>query len=214
MAISRITTQDATGTNAGTSVSATYAVTPTSGNLLVAIIQDNGAGISTTITGWIQAVTDSSSGTAEAYIFYRIANGTESTTVTANNSGATLMNIAIYEYRGLSTSLVLDKTVSNTGGAGSSVSTGTTPTTTASNELLVAGVGVFGVTATSPSWTNSFNAISTVTLGTNVTFTADRIVSHTGAYETTLSFTGIANNETALLATFRATTSGFLFLFQ
>lgn len=207
MAISRIASQDATGTSSTTSVSATYAATPTSGNLLIAVVLDNGANAgTTTITGWTVANSTSSSSSAESWVFYKVSNGSESTTVTANNSDASSMIIAIFEYTGIS-SPVLDQTNSGSSAiGGTSINTGTTSTTTAANELLFVEGAIFGVAATSPSWNNSFSLITSTdnNTGLQALFTGQQIVAATGAYNSTVSFTGVASNANAIIVTFKA----------
>ncbi len=206
MAISRLTGQDATGTSSTTSVNATYASTPTSGNLLIAVVGDNGANAgTTTITGWTRAITVASSTSNEGSIFYKVSNGAESTTVTANNSDAGNMEIAIYEYTGF-TSPVLDKT-SVGSGSGTTCGVGTTATTTDPNELLIVGAVGAGGAVTSPSWSNSYSLRNSVTNVTRETITGDQIVAATSAYTSTVTWTGAVSTAAGIQATFKSTAS-------
>lgn len=204
MAISRLTGQDATGTSGTTSVSATYVSTPTAGNLLIAALYDNAGTLGATITGWSLANSVQSSTSPESYVFYKVANGTESTTVTANSAGSTIMDLGIYEYTGFTGIPTLDKTAFGSGNLGvTSVNTGTTATTTAVNELLFVEGATPGVVATAPSWSNSFVLISTISGTLSALFTGQLIVAATGAYTSTVSFTGASNFPNAIIATFK-----------
>lgn len=203
MAISRLTGQDATGTSLTTSVSAIYASTPTLNNLLIAIVASNNDGNLDTIAGWTLAIESSGSPASDISILYKVSNGAESTTVTANNTGASLMELAIFEYSGLATSSVLDKTATGNG-VGTTVSTGTTATTTIADELLIVGVGSSSL-QTATSWSNSFTTRQVI--GTvNTLLCSDRIVSATGAYETTLTG-GNVTTMGACIATFKTPSS-------
>jgi len=101
MAIERIVSQDASGTNAGATVSATYAASPTKGNLLVAFVMSVKGPGTNTLTGWtnIQETTWNTSAHS-ATCFAKISDGTESATVTATAAAATNMRIAIFELSG------------------------------------------------------------------------------------------------------------------
>lgn len=211
MAISRLAGQDATGTTvSGSSVSATYASTPTAGNTLIAVVGDSdGAGQATAISGWT-AVTPrgAASGSNEVTIFFKAATGSESKTVTATTSAAITSNIAIYEYNGLALSSVLDKSTAG-GGIGSPQSTGTTATTTVANELIIVAGFTTGAVATFTSWSNGFalrNAVSNTTFDL---FTGDQIVSAKSAYSSSLAVSGGISFMSTVIATFKASsTSG------
>lgn len=205
MAISRLIGQDATGTSSTTSVTATYPGATTANNLLIAVCGDNdGNGGTQTLTGWTEAIGFQNTSGSDCHIFYKVAVGNE-TTVTVSNSGAALMRLAIYEYTGNATSTPSDKTA----GSGSTIGattcpTGTTASTTVADELLIAGALIGGVAASSPSWSNSFNTRDTVASSTINLFTADKIVSATGTYTTTVTYTGASSGATGVIATFKA----------
>lgn len=209
MAISRIASQDAQGTStAASSVSATYAATPTANNLLIAIVGDSdGSNNATAISGWSKAVQGNVSTANEVTVFYKVATGAESTTVTATTSATVNADMAIHEYSGLATSSPLDKTA-NAGSSlpTSSTGTGTTPTTTVVSELLIVAGFCSGIPSFT-SWSNSFNLRDTVSQTADTLFTGDQIVSATGAYTSTLTITTTAVIST-LIATFKAKTVG------
>ena len=139
----------ATVTN-DTSVSATFAATPTSGNLLIAVV---GAFDNVTIngiSGWNVAINQS--GTPGLAIFYRVSDGTEGTVTGTTTTSTGALGIHIYEYSGTQT--VLDQTNSNTGSSGTP-STGSISTTEA-DELLFAAFAADGNTNFSnASWSDA-----------------------------------------------------------
>ncbi len=208
MAITRLTGQDATGTSSvSTSVSASYASTPTANNLLIAIVGDNdGNDNATAISGWTKVLpVGNASGTNEVAIFYKVATGAESTTVTATTSAGTTSCMAIYEYSGLVTTSVLDKNTAG-GSIGSPQSTGTTATTTVANELIIVAGFTTGAAPTFTSWSNSFNLRNSVVTTTFGLFTGDQIVSATGAYSSSLAVSGGIAFMGTVIATFKGST--------
>ena len=110
----------------------------------------------------------------------------------------------MYEIEG---EIELDKTAQTDSGTGQSNtrSSGTTATTTAANELLIAMVTIRHGTQT-PSWDNSFVSRANLTTGggqNNATLDiADRAVTSTGAYETTASWAD-SNENNGCIATFK-----------
>lgn len=214
MAITRIPSQDATGTSsATTSVSATYAVTPTLNNLLIAVVGDSdGLNNATAIAGWTLFNNISLGTNSDLSIFYKISTGAESTTVTATTTGGTTACMAIYEYSGLQTSSVADRTASGTNFSSATVSTGTTAATTVADELLMVAGCINGAGVTFSSWSNSFNLRNSLNSGTIFLFTGDRIVAATSAYTSTLTVGGSPTNMTGMIDTFKGLTvvpSGF-----
>lgn len=208
MAISRLPGQDATGTSSTTSVTATYPGATTANNLLIAVCGDNDGNTGTqTLAGWTEAISFQQSSGTDCHIFFKIAAGSE-TSVTVSNANAASMRLAIYEYTGNVTASTLDKTAGSGSNLGATTCpTGTTATTTVADELCIVGALVGGVAASSPSWNNSFNARDTVASGLINLFTADRIVSATGAYTTTVTYTGASSGATGVIATFKAAAS-------
>lgn len=207
MAIARLASQDATGTSlAATSVSATYAATPTAKNLLIAIVGDNdGSNNATTIAGWNQiSPFGNINNSTEVKIFWRVATGAESTTVTATTGTGITTCMAIHEYSGLATSNTFDVTAN--GGATlatSTISTGTTATTTIVNELVLTAAFTVGL-PTFSSWSNGVSLLDTVVNTTvNTLFTGQNIISLTGTQTSTITFTGTTTGST-MIATFKA----------
>lgn len=124
-------------------------------------------------------------------------------------SGST---ITIFEYEGIDTVSPLDQTASNADGTGTLTicSTGTTPSTTMADELVIAGMGLNGTSGGwGNTWSNGFTQQSTVVSTVSnddqrsASSTADRIVVATGGYETTDSWTTTRNCQAAIV-TFQA----------
>jgi hypothetical protein len=171
-----------------TSVSASFSAAPTANHLLVAIV---GTDISVTINtpgGWSAAMNQR--GAPGQAIFYKVAGGSESNTVTVTVSSGTQLGLQIYEYSGVATTSPLDQTASSTGSS-NSPSSGSV-TTTGANDLLIAGVVIQANTSFS-NWTNSFNEESDFnnTGGSpkRSYAGADRIVTATGTNSTTATTT-------------------------
>lgn len=197
MAISRITAQDASGTGT-TSATATYAAIPTNRNLLIAVVGSNdGVNPSATIPGWT-FVNSGSVGTAiDCSIFYKIATASELTVVTATQSTASIIDIAIYEYTGIYTT-TKDR-VSSSSSTGLAVSTGTTLVTRISNDLIIAGVMWPSVAQTLTSWSASFTP--RLSVGTHL-FTADLVATVTNAYASTCTVTGTSAAAVGVIVAF------------
>lgn len=200
MAIARISAQDASATGTNGAV-ATYPTTATNNNLLVAIgVSDTGAG-TMAIAGFTQVLNNFTSGN-QISIFYKVSAGTETTITMTDDGGSTVNALAIFEYSGLSTT-PLDKFASAGDNITStlSVASGTTATTTNSDELLIAAAFWENALQTFSSATNSFTNILNV--GSRL-FVVERIVASTGAYSTTITVTGTAGSALGAIATFAA----------
>ncbi len=142
-------------------------------------------------------------------IAYKIAGAAEGTDVTVSVSASDDQTITIFEYSGIDTVSPLDQTAANAG-TPTSCSTGTTPTTSTADELLIAGVGLNGTSGGwANTWSNGFTQQSTVVSTVSIdnqksaSSTADRIVVATGAYETTESWTTGRSCQAAIV-TFQA----------
>jgi hypothetical protein len=144
------------------------------------------------------------SGAPGQAIFYKVAGGSESSTVTVTVSSGTQMGLQIYEYSGVATTSPLDQTASSTGSS-DSPSSGSV-TTTGANELLIAGVVIQASTSFS-DWTNFFNEESDFkNIGGSPKRSyagADRIVTATGTYSTTAT-AGATASWRAQIAAFKA----------
>ena len=176
--------QKTTGGGTASSFSATFAATPTAGNLLIAVAGTRINGTMTAPAGWSTAINQTATPAPQAAIFYKLAGASEPTTVTVTTDATGNGNgIHLYEYRCVTT---LDL-VSSATGSSKSVSSGSV-TTTQPNSLLIAGlVARQGVSLT--SWTNGFTEQNDFTQGAGGAVTVfaagDRIVSSAGTYSTT-----------------------------
>ncbi len=145
--------------------------------------------------GWTQAVALVDSGSTFT-IGYKIAGAAEGTGVTVSVSANDRQTLTIFEYSGIDTVSPLDQTASNRTNNTTSCSTGTTATTSAAEELVIGAIGLQGSSGGwADTWTNSFTQQTTVESsggGNNshsASSTADRVVSATGTFETTESWT-------------------------
>ena len=193
------------------SITASFGSAPTQDNLLVLVHHYRNTATVTLPAGWAQAVLEQNSG-SKITIAYKIAGAAEASDVTVSVSSSDDQTITIFEYDGIDTVSPLDQTASNSVGTGNpnSCSTGTTPTTTTADELVIAGVGLNGTSGGwGNTWTNGFTqqstVVSTVTpqdQNKSASSTADNIVSATGTFETTESWT-TGRKCQAAIATFR-----------
>jgi hypothetical protein len=119
MAIARVTSTDS-GQRANVAKATTYALTitaPSSGNVLVLCVENDTNATLATPSGWTQAVTYND--TTEVHLYYRVADGTEGTTINLSVSGgATHWCVWYGEYSGVSTSTPLATTTISEVGAG------------------------------------------------------------------------------------------------
>lgn len=139
MAITRINSQDTIASASASSVTAVYAQSTISGDLLVAITMSNGS-TTTLNAGWTKLVNNhmlNSGSTDNNCIFYKIADGSERM-VTATTAGANISVIDLFEYTGVSSLAFLDGTASGQS-VNSSVVTYTTPSivTTQKGDLIL-----------------------------------------------------------------------------
>lgn len=150
MAISRLTGQDNKGASTTASVAVSYPGATTSGNLLIATAYNNNSS-TPAISGWTGTTTGINSNTAHMGVFYKIADGTE-TSITATATSATIMRLHLYEYTGNANPASLDValTANGTTTGGTSWATSSITTTDAA-DLIFATVGLNG-DSTSPSW--------------------------------------------------------------
>lgn len=157
----RISSQDASGTSSGASVSATYAATPTKGNVLVAGVFCNKPKATASISGWTLLGANECTAQTSALsggVWYKVADGTESTTVTATATGANVMRIFITEYSGIATGHVESANLSgfrdNVAAATSSTEQGGTAwsSTAGNGPNLVISLIIWGVGTSAPSY--------------------------------------------------------------
>jgi hypothetical protein len=141
----------------------------TAGNCLIVCVGSFNPTTPATISGitlggvadHFAAAVSNSSQTSAAFIWCdpNCAGGQTAIVISGSNLavGSGSGGVVIYEVSGLATSLVVDKTNSSSGGAGSSFTSGTTAITTVANEFW-AGIGVAsngGVTGPSSPWNNT-----------------------------------------------------------
>lgn len=203
MAISRLTGQDAKGLGATGTASATYAATPTQGNLLVATAFSNSASDALAISGFTKAASHQRGTSQTIALFYKLAGAGESTTVTVTG-GNTTTRIHIYEYTGNANPVALDGTNQGVGTNGTSWLSPSVSTTNTSDLVFIAMAS--SIIITGPSFDSSFNlrqADASIRL-----FDADRIVSSTGSYSSTASWTTNSVTQGVIVAFKAATITG------
>lgn len=193
-----------TGTSSAT---ATFASAPTEGRLLIARAKGTGASGAGSITGWTAAVSvqyGPSSGWIT--ILFKIAGPGESSNVTVTFPGATATALEIEEWSNTDTWAGLDQSTSTPTSSTTSKSSGTTGTTTEADELCIT-FAAMASAVTSPSWNNSFSLDFSEPSGAIVEVGGSRVVSATGTYESTLTWT-TARYCAACIATFKGTPVG------
>jgi hypothetical protein len=189
------------------SVSVAFPTSNTAGNLIIAFVRMSSTGQSVAVTdsvgnAYTSAVSQAQSSDGhQVHIFYasNLVGGanTVKATFSATNNHPWL---AIYEYRGLSTTNPLDQTASAQG-SGASPNTGATATTVSANELLFAATGLpssYSGTVTAGSGYTMLQQDTNTSLADN----EGVVVTSTGAYAATFG-TSSGTNWTAVLATFR-----------
>lgn len=185
MTIARVSGHDASGTSATTSLTVNYPGATTAGNLLVALVTANvGAGV-TTITGW--TMTERTiSGSGVMAVFYKTSTGDSS--VVCNATGATVMQMHIYEYSGIPQSFVVDATATKTDTTATSATTAAITTTVAA-DLLFFGCAVTGGAITAATWatatTLQANATSRLIAGQYIPGTIQTALTATASWTTT-----------------------------
>lgn len=180
--------QSASNTAVLATVSATFSTTPTQGNLLVAAVTANVGVGSITITGWTTGKSIAVGLAGGLIVFYKVAGIGESTTVTANGTLATFMDIQIFEYDGIDNASPLDVTGSTADDTTSvtSRSSGASGTLTQANELVFAAVAQAGANGGGASWTNSYTARITTThlISADLNTTVTTTTNSTGSWTT------------------------------
>jgi hypothetical protein len=196
----------ATEASGVSSISAPFSSANAAGNLIIAFVRMSSTSQTVTVTDsagniYIDAISQVQTADGhQVHIFYAKNVAGSANTVTAHFSAANNHPwIAVYEYSGLNTTAPLD-TTAHAQGSGSTASTGATPSTTSSNEL------VFAATGLPASYTGSVSA------GTGYALTqqdtgASRAANEAASTSSTGSVTGTfslgsATNWTAVVATF------------
>jgi hypothetical protein len=187
-------------------VTASFPNTPTQGNLLIAFGKSVSGTASGSIPGWTLAISARvGASTTFIDILYKIAGAGESKDVTYTQAGGNPTDLVIEEYDTFNT---LDKTakVDTTGGGVTSRSSGTTATTTANDELVLALIGT-GNFVTGQSWGSSFTEEFAKPVGNLTFFGASKVLSTTGTPETTLSWS-TSRVAAGVIATFKYVSAG------
>ena len=175
-----------------TSFTVTTTSTPTSGNVLIAVIGTSRttsgsvrtvSSITETNVAWSMQKSESYATTTpevDVEIWLGVVSASASTTVTINLSGSPSGAVAdICEYSGIATSSYLDQTAVNTN-SGTTTDTGTIAATTQATELWIGGITVGAANAQTAA-TNSFT-LRDGTTGTSISVAyLEKFVSATGA---------------------------------
>lgn len=194
------------------SLAVTLTSAPTAGNTLIACC--NSDATIATPAGFTLAVSAVSG--QGLYIFVRDVQAGDSATVTFTPSVSDAVAGGVLEYSGL-TATPLDKTASNTtNSAATSIATGTTATTAQADELLIVVVGPHagnGHPWVLSSWTAGYTSQIEEPEGLNGASSAachigDRIVSATGAYTATGTWSPASSDAGAAIATFKIAAAG------
>ena len=209
------------GTNSAGTITVTLASTPTSGNLLFALIGMDSyptrtvTSISQTNVTWngtadVAKTGPSATTYSRAEIWSGVASASAGKTVTITLSGTPINGgvANVLEYSGLLTSEFLDKTASVDGDSGHNPVTGTTATTTQADELCLGCIAAdfsSGPYHDCSSPTNSFTLLDGVGIATWLAYAAlARIVSSTGTYSSSVDSTNTLDDYAGVIATYKA----------
>jgi hypothetical protein len=168
----------------GTSISATFTSGVTTNNLIVAVCSARDSSV-LLIDGFAIAINQT--GTPSQGIFYKIADGGE-TTIICQSSADTRLGLHIYEYSGID----ISSPFAVAGSASGNNNTPSSGTVTANiNNLLVAGI-VLNTNSAISGWTNTFvernNFVNTGAGQSRSRYGgADKIANAVGEYETSVN---------------------------
>lgn len=223
--ITHIVGQSGRGVTETDTLEVTMALTPTSGNALIAVIGTGNytsyvtvSSITETNVVWTYQIGkqaneayNSGFGYENVEIWYGVVSTGASKTVTIALNTVTLQAVAnIYEYSGLLTTGFLDKNATNSGHT-DSTDTGTTATTTQTVELWIGGIAAIENTSNQTAPTNSFTLYD----GNYSKYSGSSFYLKVGYLEKIVSSTGTANSGTTCagndwagcIATFKAASS-------
>lgn len=218
MAIALVQHTSSVTTATVTSITISFGSAPTDGNSLVMALwagSYNNSVTSITQTGatWTKSVALNNGEGIEIWSATNISGAASSLTINIGVGGLANTAVFISEWSGGATSGFLDKTATNflnNNGTNDTLDSGTTATTTQNNELWLAVLGVGGVSNTiSSSPSNGFTQLDQQVYSAGVFATGAyyKIVSATGAANTTVTTTGTVQNWTAGIATYKAATA-------
>lgn len=194
----------------------TLGAPPTAGNTLVAAC--NSDATVATPAGFLLAVSAVSG--QGLYIFYRVVQSGDGSSVTFAPSVADSVAGGVLEYSGL-TATPLDQTASNTTNASAtSLATGTTGMTSQASELIIVVVGPHAgnnhpwvLQSWSAGYTSQVeqpNGLATAGAASSACHIGDRIVAATGTYSATGTWAPASSDAGAAIATFKAVAGGSL----
>jgi len=199
-----------------TSITGTLQTATTGGNLLVAYVQSVGStGAITAPSGWTQAV--QSSQTSVATIYFKVANGEETSVVYTQATSRQLI-MEIVEYSGFTGTPALDVTSSHSSVAAVttlSTTPATGPTNTAQPALALAMVGSTATLGALTGLTNSFGEDFVGQNTSTIVHMAVRELTTTAAVATTFTWVTSRGNTVTALGVFinGSSTSGNFFPF-
>ena len=196
---------DAASTSGTSSLTLPFPSNNTSGNLLVVCYAHTGDASNDTVTDTnntpVQAIAETTDEFHESSAWYVLSCAAGANTVTVSGGGTLGRSCCIAEYSGVAASGALDQTAVTTG-TGTSVNSGSTPTTQQASELLV-GYATCNSDDASPysptgSWTERED-LAGIQLDM---WMGDQEVSVVGTYATTVTQTS-TSGWTAGIMTFR-----------
>ena len=213
----RITAQDTLNTSGTNTVTTAYATTPTTGNLLVAVVNLVGtaslvtaATVSDSNGNWTQIANVQPAVGHEVGIYYQIAAASQPTAITATGTVVVTVSahLAIHEYSGIVNASPVD-TSNTASNASATTSPGASITTAAPNafDLIFSAAGEVGNNGGGLSVDSSFNLI---TSGARI-IDADRIPLAIGTYNPKFTWT-TARQVGQVTVAFKARRSGELAL--
>jgi len=178
---------------------------PSSGDLEVLCV--NSDTTVSTPTGF--SVATSAVANQGSYLFYRICNGSEGTTITVTTSGNFNTTLSYSQWTGASAfDTATNATASGSGESTPAVSSGTLA---ASSSLLIAFAALhnYSATPTSPVWSSGYTALDAANTGSSnsgtAQFTAYRTNAGTTAESPSVAWTQPANDRYILMAAFTPT---------
>jgi len=212
MTITHVAGQSGNGSDSGVGpITVTMALTPVSGNVLIATYTSWYEEAVTSITETGVTWTPQIQYTASTYhfqveIWLGVVGAGASKTVTVTHAAGSINSVVdIYEYSGIATTSFLDQTNYTSGGNGANIVTGSV-TTTNNNELLI-GVTV-QLLATQSSAINGFTLYDGVQYNMVSNAYLEQIVSSTGTYQAgTNTATANGYGFAGCIATFKEATS-------
>ena len=185
----------ARNTSSTTSVTTTLVSSPTTGNIIVAVVGANvsntATSMSTPATGWTKVVAQDTNGANNTTIFARVVGAGEAAGYTARATSATVMSLSIYELSGAAATVAeaIQYSNSNTSGASSvaTLSVGSITPPAGHSAVSINGIWWQGGTTTAQSINSSFTIATTGTLRGD---SSHLVISATsGSYNPTYSWT-------------------------